>query len=275
MRRLPWVGVVLVSVMGSSSPTLAEERAPAAAADRRIEPRADELVRKMSDHLASLRSFRVDSAVVDEKVAKDGQKVQFLSSSKVAVRRPDRLRSDRLGPESDVIFRYDGKQISVYGKRTGFYATGAAPARLDEAIDTTRERYGIEAPAADLLVSQPYAVLMEDVTTGRYIGLEPIDGANCHHLAFQGTETDWQIWIQDGAQPVPRRYVITSKKVMGAPQFAASLSGWEQNVALADDLFAFHPPAGAKQIDFIAPEQLRDKRPAKMPSKNKDQMPAR
>lgn len=216
-----------------------------------IDPAADEVLHRMSAYLASLGSFRVDAHSVDELVLKNGQKLQELASSRLAVKRPNRLRSDRLGPASDVVFRYDGGEFSVYGKRTGMYATTAAPANLDHAIDVARDKLGIYAPGADLLYADPYAVLTEDVVHGMYVGLEPVDGVNCHHLAFRGKDVDWQIWVQDGAQPLPRRYVITSKNEPGQPEFVVNLSRWEPQASIPDQEFSFAPPPGATRIEFL------------------------
>jgi len=221
------------------------------AANPEVEPRADELMHSMSDYLSRLPSFRVHSSVVDELVTDDGQKIQHLSASQLAVRRPNKLRTERVGPVTDVVFRYDGKEFSVYGKRTGYFATAPAPATLDAAIDAARERYSIDAPAADLLFSDPYASLMEGVLSGRYIGTEPIGDDSCHHLAFRGKHTDWQIWIKDGPQPLPIRYVITTKDVPGHPQFETSLTAWEPNASLPDSVFKFDPPGGASRIELM------------------------
>jgi hypothetical protein len=38
-------------------------------------------------------------------------------------------------------------------------------------------------------------------------------GVECDHLAFRNADTDWQIWIESGAKPIPRKYVITSKGI--------------------------------------------------------------
>jgi len=216
-----------------------------------IDPEADRELRKMSDYLASLRSFRVDAQATDEMVTKDGQKLQFVADSRISVRRPDRLRSDRLGAFADTIIRYDGDKFSVYGKRTGYYATAPAPNTLDAAIDTAHAKYGIDSPASDLWVSRPYAELTGDVKKGRYVGLEPIQGVNCHHLAFQGTDVDWQIWIEDGPRPVPRRYVVSTKDQPTKPEYTVALSDWQPNPTLDDSLFMFVPPAGSQRIELM------------------------
>ncbi|MGZ3441653.1 MAG: DUF2092 domain-containing protein [Polyangia bacterium] len=227
--------------------------APAVAGPKSgIDPRADALVHRMSDELASLRSFRVDADAVDEVVLKSGQKLQQISESKVAVKRPNRLRSERVGPITDVVFRYDGKELSVFGKRTGMYAMSKAPPTLDATLDFGRDELGLEAPGADLLFSKPYEVLMDGVTAGEYVGLEPIDGIPCHHLAFRSADVDWQIWIEDGERALPHRYVITSKREPGSPEFAVQLSHWDPQAALPDSLFSFAPPAGSTKIEFLS-----------------------
>jgi len=216
-----------------------------------IDPRADKVMRDMSNYLTSLKSFRVESEAVDEVVTQSGQKIQAVSDSVTSVRRPDRLRSERVGPVADVVFRYDGKSYSLFGKRTGYYATAPAPAKLDQAIDDARARLGIEAPGADLLMSRPYEILMENVTSGQYLGLEPVKGVACHHLAFRTPEVDWQIWVEDGRRPLPRRMTIVSKTETGQPEFAVDLSKWDVDAKLPDDLFTFTPPPGAKKIRFL------------------------
>jgi hypothetical protein len=232
--------------------------APALAADTqeappKIDPQATQVLKRMSDYLGSLHTFKVDAQTIDEKVTTDSQKLQFVADTRIAVERPNKLRADRLGPVANVVFRYDGKQFTVYGNRTGYYAQVPAPATLDAAIDAARVKYGVDAPAADLYMAHSYAELMDDVKGARYIGLEPINGVFCHHLAFQGTDTDWQIWIQDGPQPLPRRYVITTKDVVAKPQFQVAFSNWQPNAPLDAQEFVFVPPPDAKQIPWVPP----------------------
>jgi hypothetical protein len=217
-----------------------------------IDPKADQVLRRMSDHLGSMRSFRVDSESIDELVLKDGQKLQEIAASRVSVQRPNRLRSERIGPATDVIFRYDGDQFSIYGKRTNMYATAPAPPDLDRAIDRARDKLGIFAPGGDLLYSNAYAVLTEDVVEGRYVGKEPIEGVEAHHLAFRGKDVDWQIWVKDGPEPLPLRYVITSKNEPGQPEFVVRLSNWQPRAQLSAQDFTFTPPPGAKKIEFLS-----------------------
>src|SRR4051812_22550848 len=90
--------------------------------DVRIDPRADEQMHKMSDYLSHLKAFRFHASSSEDRVSTEGQKVQLLADQDVAVKRPNKLRTDRVDPRMDATLRYDGKQLSVFGKRTGYYA---------------------------------------------------------------------------------------------------------------------------------------------------------
>lgn len=218
-----------------------------------VDPKADAWLHKMSASLAALGSFQFEADHTLEAVEKTGEKLQFVARSRVAVKRPNKLRSDRIGPVADATLYYDGSAITIFGKRLRMYAASPAPPTIDGAIDFARDTLGLEAPAADLLYADPYTGLMEDVVSGTYVGNEPIGDRMCHHLAYRERGgTDWQIWIEDSARALPCRYVITSTDEPGAPEFSVSFSNWNLAPKLADADFAFKPPSGATQIEFLA-----------------------
>ena len=62
---------------------------------------------------------------------------------------------------------------------------------------------------------------------------------------------DWQIWLEDGEQRLPKKLVITSKWITGAPQFTMTVKSWNLAPQFTEDMFTFTPPAEARQIDFI------------------------
>jgi hypothetical protein len=222
-----------------------------------IDPKADAALHRMSDYLHSLKSFGVTTTTIDEHVTTHGQKVQEVQHSKMVVRRPGELRVERVSPNGHSVLRDDGKQFSAYNKEKNVYATAAAPADLDAAVDDFRERLHVDAPGGDLIVSDPYKALIDGTVTGHYVGLEPIDGVMAHHLAIQKKDVDWQIWIKDGPDAVPLRYVITSKDMKTQPEFTIELRDWQPDVQVANDTFAFTPPAGAKRVEFSERSKMK------------------
>jgi hypothetical protein len=221
-----------------------------------IDPQADAALKRMSAYVGDLKSFRVDATTIDEKITTGGEKIQELKQSKIAVRRPDGMWIDRTGPKGHAVFRWDGKEFTLFLPEKNTFATEKAPDKLDAAIDDARDRLGIDAPGADLIVSDSYHALLEDVVSCRYIGLERIDGMMAHHLAMVGNKVDWQLWIADGPMPVPLRYVITSKDMTGQPQFTIELHNWKpDDASLTKQSFAFVPPPDATRMSFTTPEK--------------------
>jgi hypothetical protein len=221
-------------------------------ASKAIDPKADKILHQMTDYVASLKTFKANISTIDEIVTKNGQKIQMATDSTTLVHRPDRMKSEQISAgekgSGNLMFTNDGKEMTLFCKANNTYATVKSPSTLDQTIDEIRAKHNIDAPGADLLFSKPYEVLTEQVTSGQYIGRETIDGVATHHLAFQGEEVDWQIWIQDGNRPLPLRYVITTKTVKNHPQFTVNLSDWEPMMKIDDDDFKFTAPTGAKKV---------------------------
>jgi hypothetical protein len=207
---------------------------------------ADKILKAMSDYVASQKTLSVTFDSDIEVLTPSLQKIQFTSSGRVQLSRPDKLRVTRTGGYSDVELVFDGKTFTVNDKDHNDYAQTESAGSIDQLIDVLREKNGITAPGADLLFSQAFDVLMADVIDGVHIGPGIIDGVECEHLAFRTPDTDWQIWIETGASPIPRKYVITSKTVTGAPQYTLRIKEWKTE--LPADAFSFNPPQGAKKV---------------------------
>jgi len=90
-------------------------------------------------------------------------------------------------------------------------------------------------------------------------GIEPIGDRMCHHLAYRGHETDWQIWIEDGPHALPCRFVIVSKQETGQPEYQVTTSGWKAETQPPES-FTFTPPEGAMKIDFVQIADQKGKR---------------
>jgi hypothetical protein len=212
--------------------------------------RADDpakLLKAMSDYLAGQKSLsaKFDSDI--EVVTPELQKIQFSSSGEMKMNRPDKLRIRRTGGYADVELVYDGKTVSLYGNNAKSYVQSDLAGGTDKMIDTLSGQSSVGLPGADLLLSNSYDELMANVIQGSHVGQGVVEGVECEHLAFRGPDTDWQIWIETGAKPVPRKYVITSKTVTGAPQYSLRIRDWKTD-ANADADFMFKPPAEATKV---------------------------
>jgi hypothetical protein len=207
---------------------------------------AEKLLKGMADYVASQKTLAVTFDSDIEVITSHLQKIQFTSSGQVQLSRPDKLRATRTGGYRDVEIVFDGKMLTVNNKDGKDYAQIEAAGTAEDLIDVLREKHGVVAPGADLLLSNVFDVLMADVVEATLIGKGVIDGVECDHLAFRNVETDWQIWIESGAKPIPRKYVITSKGIGEAPQYTLRIKDWKTDVPA--DAFAFKPDPSFKKI---------------------------
>jgi hypothetical protein len=179
--------------------------------------------------------------------------VQYAKNQKIWLRRPDKLAADVTGDLEELRFRYDGKQASIYNPRTKSWGAVDAPAAVPETLDMLAQKYGVIMPLEDLTFPDPYATLTENVRSGQYIGEGFVFDTKCDHLAFRQGTVDWQMWIDQGDKPLPRKVVITFKDQPGFPEYTAFLSDWNLSPKVDDQTFATAAPAGAKKVEFAAP----------------------
>jgi len=216
-----------------------------------IAPEAKQILKASTDFLASQQRFTADTRNTLEIVLKSGQKIEFNSTGHQFVQRPNKLRSERSGDLVEQLFVYDGKSLTLYQPRDKVYAQVAAPGTLEEMLDFARNEYDVVAPFGDLLFKNAYDILMDGVTEGIVVGKAVIEGVVCDHLAFRAPDVDWQIWIQEGLQPLPRRIVITTLDLPNAPQFAVTVTRWNLEPSFDARTFTFAPQADMKQIELL------------------------
>ena len=209
---------------------------------------ARKILKAMSDYVTSQQTLSLTFDTDIEVITPDLQKLQFTSSGKLQLSRPDKLRITRTGGYADVEMVFDGSTLSVLGKNINAFTQLDAPGSVDQLIDRLRTGSGIGAPGADLILSNVYDVLSEDIIDAKYIGQGVIDGVDCEHLAFRNSEVDWQLWVEAGARPIPRKYVITSKTVTAAPQYTLRIKEWQSDAPASADAFKFQPPQGADKV---------------------------
>lgn len=244
------VGIFFLCVVLPSCPTVCvgEEEAPD------IEPKAAEILRQMSESLKAVKQFTFHADASVDQVMDTGQKLMYTATIDVAVRRPDRFHVDLDGERRDLSFWYDGKNLTLLGKKLNYYAVAQVPGETDAALDHMANRLGFTPPLSDMLISDPYPAMTAAVDFGYYVGLTEIFGVRCHHLAFVQENIDWQIWIEDTKRMMPKMVVITYKQVESSPQYTAVLSDWNLSARLKDELFTFVAPEGADQIEFLTLE---------------------
>jgi len=242
----------------------ADETLPAETEEKPvIDTRTDKLLRAMGDYLKSSEQFSFHAEINFDDLISSGQKIQYAFTSDIAVHRPDRVYAERRTELGGKRFWYDGKNMTLMDVTFGVYATEPVPGVIDAAMDHLMNKYGFSPPLVDFVYQDPYRILIENVESGFYVGLHNISGTRCHHLAFVQKEIDWQIWIEDGKQMVPRKFVITYKTLPESPQYSAVLSEWDLDAELPDALFDINLTSteGFEKIEFMTITDTASEKP--------------
>lgn len=204
----------------------------------------------MSDYLAGLETFSVTVDASTEMLLRDGAKVQMTGTGKLILDREHGFRVVRDGPAGQSLIVFDGSRIAIANSAMAKHLLIPLEGGNDAAIDEVRSVLGTEVTGgADLLYAAPYEGLMYEVERGSYRGEVTVGGVSAHHLLYRAADIDWQLWIRAEGDPVPVKYVITSKWITGAPTFSVQFWDFTPGVRTEPASFAFTPPGGSVEID--------------------------
>jgi len=215
-----------------------------------IDPEADRLLRAVCAKLAAEKAYSFKVEVWEDAVV-FGHKVTTTKTEEVQVRRPDRVQIEVRSPKRSRGIWYDGQTFTLLDRVHNLYGSVAVPETIDKFLDAAHDKFGISFPLEDLFVNDPYASASAAIKGGVYFGKVTVLGTPCQHIAFSTDEVDWQLWIQDGSNPLPRKLVITYKKEATAPQFTAIFSDWKLKSGISDKTFVFTPPKGSAKIEVL------------------------
>ena len=110
-------------------------------------------------------------------------------------------------------------------------------------------------PAADLIYRNAFPLMMQDVTLAVVVGKPVVRGVKYAHLLFSRPGVDFQIWVTEGKQPLPRRYIVTETGTPAILSVSTILTDWNIAPAVDDAQFKFVPPKGAMAITFMPLEK--------------------
>jgi hypothetical protein len=199
------------------------------------------VLKNMSEYLAHVGRFGVTIRDGYDVVQESGQKIEFGELRLVTVSRPDGLRIDRLrieversdGQKDLVIF--DGKDMTIYTANHNIYAITSRQGTLNQAIKYALDDLKIRMPLALMFLSTLPSELDKLGVSADYVETTTITDVPCDHLAVRTAGgVDFQVWVAQGDEPLPRRIVITYKGENGQPQFWADLSNWNLAPDISD-----------------------------------------
>jgi hypothetical protein len=223
------------------------EAKPEAKEDSNVDPAAVDAVKKMGAYLRTFKAFQVLADVTHDDVLEDGLIVQTNSKVDLLAAAPNRLRIEVTADDKHRLYLYDGKNFTVWARLVNYYATVPAPPTTAELFKKVEEKYDISLPLIDLFKWGTNEDDINKIKTAIDVGPAAVEGVTCEHYAFHQEGVDWQIWIQLGQFPLPRRLVITTLTDEARPQHSDTLT-WNLAPSFNDEAFVFDPPPDAKRV---------------------------
>jgi hypothetical protein len=160
---------------------------------------------------------------------------------------PSRLYAEVSNDRDERTYFYDGKSFTLVARRANLYATIEAPPTIAQLADELEQDYGFSVPLVDLFRWGGPKWSPTDITGAIDVGPGVVQGTTCQHYAFRQADLDWQVWLQKGDFPLPRRIVITTRTDEARPQFSATYT-WNLAPSFNEDSFVFHAPEGTGQV---------------------------
>jgi hypothetical protein len=219
-----------------------------------IEPEAVQALQRMSAYLSTLTSFELKADTTVDLITMDGQRIQLGGQSRYKVRSPNAFQIDITTDLKDRRYYYDGKQFTVFSPNLGFYAQAPAPATIRDTLDTLESKFGIVLPLEDLFRWSDPAGRKDKLTSAWEVGPGKVDGVDTTHYAFRQEGKDWEIWIENGDRPLPRKLVIVDRSDEAGPGYGARLT-WNTSPNLTASDFTYRPGPDAKPIQFATLNQ--------------------
>ena len=252
MRRSEMLAAVLISIGLSVSH---------AADNPNIDAKAMAALQNMGSYLRSVKAYRVQALTTNEDVLEDGQKIQYSESVDIVASTPSHLRAEVLSDRRERILYYNGKTLSVYAPRVGYYASINAPATIAQ-LDKMLNEYDLSIPLRDLFLWGSTGWNSGDIESAMDVGPSQVNGTTCEQYAVRQKDIDWQIWVQLGGYPLPRKIVISNRTDEERPQHTAVYT-WDLAPSFNDATFTFDPPPGVHRVPLTKSASV-----ANTPAKN-------
>jgi hypothetical protein len=138
-----------------------------------------------------------------------------------------------------------GERVLADGQKLQHTATASM-----DVVRPNKLRVRMASPRSELFLWGTPAAPLDKIQSAMNAGQDFVGNDLCDHYAFRQGNFDWQIWIQTGSQPLPRKIVITNRADEARPQ-SVSLIDWTLKPTFKESAFAFVPPKGATKVEIV------------------------
>jgi hypothetical protein len=215
--------------------------------DPAIDAKAMAALQKMGTYLRGLSAYRVQAVTTDEDVLEDGQKIQYSESVDILAKTPSHVWAQVVSDRRERILFYDGKTLNVFAPRVGYYASLQSPGTIAQLDTMLVNDYDLSIPLRDLFQWGSGGLNSTGIESVMDVGPSQVNGTTCEQYAVRQKDFDWQIWVQLGTYPLPRKIVISDRTDEERPQHTAVYT-WDLAPSFNDATFTFDAPPWAHRV---------------------------
>jgi peroxiredoxin len=261
--RLAVLAFISVSFFGwqaiAATPSAEKDKAPTKKPADGAKEKPEDVLRKMADYLGKLPAFSCRLEAKLEVKQQDEEPVEQVTKMTARLERPNKLALITDEGKMGLTVVSDGKQLTQYLAVLGRYSVGEVPANYAEMTEVGVQLKGTILGSTGSLIpasgEELFKQLIAGATASEYIGTDKVNGVSCHHLRIAQKKFDWDIWIEDGKQPVPQKVSVDMSKQYAQEQatvkYIVTFSEWNVSPKFKENDFAFKPPADAQLVELL------------------------
>ncbi len=261
MRHFKGVGVSLIFVLAAGVAVSAGESKPPE--NTQLDGKAIAIVRSAIEFLNSTTNYSTTLSNKATLTGGPGKKKEIATKYEISVERPNKLAMVIKDGELRCAVLSDGKTLCTYAPPLKVYTQHDAPKTLSELFDIDEMKFVVRGDLNNLLFLDNFAmkdaldIIMNGVMSLKLVGVEPLGDVKAYHLHFAEKDIDWDMWIQEGTQPLVRKISIEGEQmsrdetgpVKVKKTIVSSFDDWKVNVEFPKDRFTFTPPPDTKKVD--------------------------
>lgn len=248
-------GALLAVPLPLLAQTGAAPAATTAAAEPALDPAAMAALNRMAAYLRTLKGFSLTVHSSGEDVMESGLKIMGQQRVDYVVQQPDKIYAAVTGDKRTRTYYFDGKTFTVRSGEGSYYAQAPFAGTIAQMLKVAADQYDVELPLQDLFrwgapnsgTEIPYA--------GFRVGDSKIGDWETDHYVFRQQGVDFQVWIEKGDRPLPRKLVITSLDDPAQPEYVALLF-WDLDAKINPEQFTFVPGPDTHKIPWIQNVQI-------------------
>src|SRR5271168_1020540 len=219
-----------------------------------LEPKAVEILKTASSRLAAAHTMSFTAVITDESPSRLAIPLAYTTKSEVVMQRPDKLRVITVGDGPASEFYYNGKVMMAYSPAEDLVAIADAPPTIDETMEVAYHNAAIYFPFDDVIVSDPYKDISDDLRMAFYIGQSNVvGGVATDMIAYDTGGVFVEVWIGvDDKLPRQLRAIYADDPLK--LRHRLELSNWQIDPNVSADFFTSQKATAAKHIKFARPD---------------------